>query len=53
MSPPAELIEKIETATWKAWVLGSDKFKKQLEKLTPRRLHPVKRGRPPKVPSPS
>lgn len=53
MPPPADLIEKIETATWKAWVLGSDKFKKQLEKLTPRRLHPVKRGRPPKVPSPS
>jgi putative transposase len=53
MPPPADLIEKIEAATWKAWVLGSDKFKKQLEKLTPRRLHPVKRGRPPKVPSPS
>lgn len=50
--PSAALIEKIETATWKAWALGSDNFKKQLEKLTPRRLHPVKRGRPPKVVSP-
>ena len=47
--PLAALIEKVETATWKAWALGSDKFKKQLEKLTPRRLQPVKRGRPSKL----
>ncbi len=47
--PAADLSEAIELATWKGWALGSDEFKKQLEKLTSRRLHPVRRGRPAKL----
>lgn len=49
MPPSAAMAEEIETATWKGWALGSENFRKQLAKLTPRRLHPVKRGRPPKT----
>ncbi len=46
--PQASLVEEIETATQKAWALGSEEFKRQLAKLTPRRLSPVPRGRPSK-----
>ena len=46
--PQASLVEEIETATQKAWALGSEDFKRQLAKLTPRRLSPVARGRPSK-----
>lgn len=49
-SPPDnELAQAIEQATWKGWALGSDGFKKQLEKLTERRLLPARRGRPSKA----
>lgn len=48
-SPPdARQVEAIELATWKGWALGSESFKRQLEKQTARRLQPAKRGRPPK-----
>lgn len=46
LPPPVDLGKTIEAATLKAWALGSDAFKQQLEKLTLRRLHPAKRGRP-------
>lgn len=47
--PPAQsLMAAIEAATHKGWVLGSDRFKAALAKLTPRRLQPARRGRPPK-----
>ena len=49
-SPPAaHQAEAIELATRKGWALGSESFKRQLEKHTARRLQPAKRGRPPKV----
>ena len=44
--PQVSLVEEIETATQKAWALGSEEFKRQLAKLTPRRLSPAARGRP-------
>ncbi len=50
-SPPdARQVEAIELATWKGWALGSESFKRQLEKQTARRLQPAKRGRPLKSP---
>lgn len=49
-SPPDALqVETIELATWKGWALGSETFRRQLEKQTARRLQPAKRGRPPKI----
>ncbi len=51
--PSVALGQEIETATWKGWALGSENFRKQLAKLTTRRLHPVKRGRPPKIHQPA
>ena len=47
--PAAQQVEVIELATHKGWALGSDAFKRQLEKHTTRRLQPAKRGRPPKI----
>ena len=38
----------IREATNKAWVLGSDLFKQEVEKLTQRRSSPMPRGRPKK-----
>ena len=43
-----KLVEAIELATHRGWVLGSDAFKASLAKLTDRRLQPARRGRPPK-----
>jgi len=37
-------IEEIRLATNKAWVLGDDKFKEQIEKLTARQAKPKARG---------
>ena len=37
-------IEEIRLATNKAWVLGGDKFKEQIEKLTARQAKPKARG---------
>jgi putative transposase len=49
-SPPAtQQAAAIDLATWKGWALGSDAFKRQLEKQSTRRLQPAKRGRPPKL----
>ena len=39
-------LESIREATNKAWVLGSDKFKQKVEKLSDRRPSPKPRGRP-------
>ena len=41
-------LESIRVATNKAWVLGSEKFKKRVEKLSGRRTSPKPRGRPKK-----
>jgi putative transposase len=41
-------LESIRGATNKAWVLGSEKFKKRVEKLSGRRAKPKPRGRPKK-----
>jgi putative transposase len=41
-------LESIRAATNKAWVLGSEKFKKRVEKLSGRRTSPKPRGRPKK-----
>lgn len=47
--PNPSLMAAIEAATHKGWALGSDHFKAALAKLTPRRLQPTRRGRPPKA----
>lgn len=44
--PERRIAQRIEEATHKGWVLGSDAFKAGLAKLTPRRLQPARRGRP-------
>jgi putative transposase len=41
-------LESIRDATNKAWVLGSEKFKNRVEKLSARRAKPKPRGRPKK-----
>lgn len=46
--PERKLVDAIELATHRGWVLGSDAFKGILAKLTDRRLQPARRGRPPK-----
>ncbi len=46
---PSETIEDIRNATNKAWVLGGDRFKKKMEKLSGRRVDPLPRGRPKKI----
>jgi len=38
-------LDAIRDASNKAWVLGSDKFKKRMEKLSTRRADPLPRGR--------
>ena len=40
------LLQAINDATNKAWVLGSATFKAEMAKLTERRVEPVSRGRP-------
>ena len=40
------LLQAINDATNKAWVLGSANFKAEMAKLTERRVEPVSRGRP-------
>ncbi|MGO4894265.1 hypothetical protein [Flavobacterium sp. W21_SRS_FM6] len=37
-------IEEIRTATNKAWVLGEDRFKQQIEQITGRRASPLPQG---------
>ena len=49
----AELIAEIESATHKAWPLGSEEFRRRLAKLTSRRLEPARRGRPRKTDQPA
>lgn len=49
----AQEIRTVTEATSKGWALGSDRFKAQLEKSVKRRVQPARRGRPPKVPTPS
>lgn len=39
-------LQAISSATNKAWVLGSDAFKREMAKLTERRVEPAARGRP-------
>jgi putative transposase len=39
-------LEVIREATHKAWVLGNDRFKEQIEALTGRRAAPLPKGRP-------
>ena len=51
-SLPAELAGEIESATHKAWPLGSEEFRRRLGKLTSRRLEPARRGRPRKTVGP-
>lgn len=43
-----EDVQALGEATHKGWALGSEQFKLTLEKLTPRRVRQVKRGRPPR-----
>ena len=42
-------LEVIREATNKAWVLGNDRFKKEIAKGAKRRLEPLPKGRPRKV----
>jgi len=37
---------EIENAALKGWALGSERFMRELEQLTPRRVRPLGRGRP-------
>ena len=39
-----QTLEEIRDALNKAWVLGDDRFKQQIEKETGRRVSPIKRG---------
>ncbi|MDE2429488.1 MAG: transposase [Burkholderiales bacterium] len=41
--------QQITSSTLKGWLLGSTAFKKEMGKLTERRVEPAKRGRPRKV----
>lgn len=41
---PTKSLEEIQHATNKAWVLGNDKFKQQVEELSGRRATPAPRG---------
>lgn len=41
---PEHTLEEIRDALNKAWVLGDDRFKKQIEKQAGRRASPMKRG---------
>lgn len=51
LPPDPKTTDAIETATRKAWALGSESFKAALAKLTGRRLQPARRGRPRKSPA--
>jgi putative transposase len=44
-------VKELEQATAKGWALGSEEFKRQMEKLTNRRVTPLKKGRPRKIPA--
>ncbi len=46
---PNSEIAAMTAATLKGWLLGSDRFKAEMAKLTDRRVEPVKRGRPSKL----
>jgi putative transposase len=41
-------LESVRAATNKVWVLGSEKFKNRVEKLSGRRTSPKPKGRPKK-----
>jgi len=41
---PEHTLEEIRDALNKAWVLGDERFKQQIEKQTGRRASPMKRG---------
>jgi putative transposase len=43
---PVAEIQAMTNATLKGWILGSDRFKAEMMKLTDRRVEPVRRGRP-------
>jgi putative transposase len=49
LSLPKDTILALSQATLKGWVLGSGEFKKQIAKLTERRIEPRQRGRPRKL----
>ncbi len=42
------LLNKIRQTTKQGMVLGSDRFRKEVEKLTGRRVYPLKRGPKPR-----
>ncbi len=46
----SEEVQALQEATRKGWVLGSDRFKADLEKQVQRRVQPGRRGRPRKSP---
>ncbi len=48
---PTKTLDEIRDATNKAWPLGSDKFKHEIEKITKRRSMPKPKGRPKKIES--
>ncbi|OHU94038.1 hypothetical protein [Pseudoalteromonas byunsanensis] len=41
---PSITVDEIKTATDKMWVLGNDKFKKQVEAMAGRRASPLPKG---------
>ncbi len=43
---PVTEIQAMTNATLKGWILGSDRFKAEMMKLTDRRVDPIRRGRP-------
>jgi putative transposase len=45
----ADLLAAIRDATQRSWVLGSDRFQKEIAQALQRRTTPPKRGRPPKT----
>lgn len=47
--PEPDFTAAIEAATYKGWALGPEAFQTGLAKLTPRRLQPARRGRPPRL----
>jgi putative transposase len=47
---PQETVDDIRDATNKAWVLGTERFKKRIEKASGRRASPLPKGRPRKNP---
>ena len=44
-TPAERFLEDIRNATNKAWVLGDNRFKQQIEEQTGRRTMPLQRGR--------